>query len=110
MHPCRGVWPNRILTPVAFEGDYERAGLKQILRYAKAHDVEFSGRYDLRKPPRLNIWTHTWSNQTGELGFEPRLADPESAVLPLHHSPKSFASTTYEIRLVTDLTKYHSES
>jgi hypothetical protein len=25
---------------------------------------------------------------TGELGFEPRQADPESAVLPLHHSPK----------------------
>ena len=25
----------------------------------------------------------------GELGFEPRLADPESAVLPLHHSPNS---------------------
>src|SRR5262249_21080786 len=23
----------------------------------------------------------------GELGFEPRQADPESAVLPLHHSP-----------------------
>src|SRR5436309_1663117 len=25
--------------------------------------------------------------QAGELGFEPRQADPESAVLPLHHSP-----------------------
>src|SRR5205823_3416280 len=24
----------------------------------------------------------------GELGFEPRQADPESAVLPLHHSPR----------------------
>jgi hypothetical protein len=41
---------------------YERAELKQILRYAKAHDVELKGRYDFRKPPRLNIWTHTWSN------------------------------------------------
>jgi hypothetical protein len=41
---------------------YERADLKAILRYAKAHDVERDGRYDLRKPPRLNIWTHTWSN------------------------------------------------
>ncbi len=28
------------------------------------------------------------SHQAGELGFEPRQADPESAVLPLHHSPK----------------------
>src|SRR5262245_1742048 len=27
------------------------------------------------------------SHQAGELGFEPRQADPESAVLPLHHSP-----------------------
>jgi len=25
---------------------YERAELKQILRYAKAHDVERNGRYD----------------------------------------------------------------
>src|SRR5579872_1626138 len=25
--------------------------------------------------------------KAGELGFEPRQADPESAVLPLHHSP-----------------------
>ena len=26
--------------------------------------------------------------RAGELGFEPRLTDPESVVLPLHHSPK----------------------
>ena len=41
---------------------YDRAELKQILRYAKAHDVDHNGRYDFRMPPRLNIWTHTWSN------------------------------------------------
>jgi hypothetical protein len=41
---------------------YDRADLKIILRYAKAHDVELNGRYDIRMPPRLNIWTHTWSN------------------------------------------------
>jgi hypothetical protein len=41
---------------------YDPVELKQLLRYAKAHDVEQDGRYDLRKPPRLNIWTHTWSN------------------------------------------------
>ena len=28
---------------------YERAELKQILRYAKAHDVERNGRYDFRR-------------------------------------------------------------
>jgi hypothetical protein len=41
---------------------YDRPDLKQIFRYAEAHDVERNGRYDLRIPPRLNIWTHTWSN------------------------------------------------
>ena len=41
---------------------YDRADLKQILRYAKAHDVERNGRYDFRTPPRLHIWTHTWGN------------------------------------------------
>ena len=39
---------------------YDQADLKSLLRYAKAHDVELDGRYDIRKPPRLNIWTHTW--------------------------------------------------
>jgi hypothetical protein len=39
---------------------YDRADLKSILRYAKAHDVEREGRYDIRVPPRLNVWTHTW--------------------------------------------------
>ena len=39
---------------------YDQADLKSLLRYAKAHDVEVAGRYDIRKPPRLNIWTHTW--------------------------------------------------
>jgi hypothetical protein len=39
---------------------YQRADLKAILRFAKVHDVERVGRYDLREPPRLNIWTHNW--------------------------------------------------
>ena len=39
---------------------YDRADLKSLLRYAKAHDVEIDGRYDIRRPPRLNIWTHNW--------------------------------------------------
>ena len=39
---------------------YNRADLKSLLRYAKTHDVELDGRYDIRKPPRLNIWTHNW--------------------------------------------------
>jgi hypothetical protein len=41
---------------------YRRDDLKSLLAYAKIHDVERGGRYDLRKPPRLNIWTHTWGN------------------------------------------------
>ena len=39
---------------------YDQADLKSLLRYAKAHDIERGGRYDIRMPPRLNIWTHTW--------------------------------------------------
>jgi hypothetical protein len=41
---------------------YDRADLEFLLRYAHAHDVGQVGRYDLRRPPRLNIWTHTWAN------------------------------------------------
>jgi hypothetical protein len=41
---------------------YERADLKAVLQYAKTHDVGRNGRYDIRKPPRLNIWTHRWSH------------------------------------------------
>jgi hypothetical protein len=37
---------------------YDQADLKLLLRYAHVHDVERGGRYDIRKPPRLNIWTH----------------------------------------------------
>ena len=41
---------------------YDQANLISLLRYVHAHDVERGGRYDIRKPPRLNIWTHTWIN------------------------------------------------
>ena len=41
---------------------YDRADLKSLFRYAKAHDVQRGGRYDIRKLPWLNIWTHTWTN------------------------------------------------
>ncbi len=39
---------------------YNRADLKSLMRHAKAHDVERDGRYDIREPPRLSIWTHNW--------------------------------------------------
>jgi len=41
---------------------YDQADLKSLLAYAKAHDIERGGRYDIRMPPRFNIWTHTWIN------------------------------------------------
>jgi hypothetical protein len=41
---------------------YDRADLKSLLAYARAHDVERGGRYDIRRLPRLAIWTHPWSN------------------------------------------------
>jgi len=39
---------------------YHRVDLKSLFRYANAHDVEVNGRYDIRRPPRLDIWTHNW--------------------------------------------------
>jgi hypothetical protein len=41
---------------------YDRADLNSLLAYAHVHDVERGGRYDIRRPPRLNIWTHNWIN------------------------------------------------
>ncbi len=41
---------------------YERADLKALLRYVRANDVARNGRYDARRLPQLNIWSHTWSN------------------------------------------------
>ena len=41
---------------------YDRADLKSLIWYAMAHDVELDGRYHLRRPPRLDIWTHNWIN------------------------------------------------
>jgi hypothetical protein len=37
---------------------YDPDDLKSLLVHARQHDVERGGRYDLRRPPRLNIWTH----------------------------------------------------
>jgi hypothetical protein len=52
------------MTPQTVQIDlrYDRADLRSLLRYAKTHDVELAGRYDIRTLPRLNIWTHTWLN------------------------------------------------
>jgi len=41
---------------------YDQADLESLVQYAKAHDVALDGRYDIRMPPCLNIWTHTWTN------------------------------------------------
>ena len=42
---------------------YNQTDLQSLLAYARDHDVERGGRYDIRRPPRLNIWTHTWANR-----------------------------------------------
>lgn len=41
---------------------YDREDMEALVQYAKEHDVEVAGRYDMRTPPCLNIWTHTWTN------------------------------------------------
>ena len=38
-------------------------------------------------PPTRVKWLQQVYKEAGELGFEPRQEDQESAVLPLHHSP-----------------------
>src|SRR5205823_3280765 len=42
----------------------------------------------LSHPPAPSVHPSSFI-QAGVLGFEPRQADPESAVLPLHHTPKA---------------------
>lgn len=49
---------------------------------------------DLRKEESLFNNKHA-----GVLGFEPRQTDPESVVLPLHHTPIIQLTTTHGIRL-----------
>src|SRR5947209_1765328 len=47
---------------------------------------------------RRNLLSRRAFRQAGELGFEPRLTDPESVVLPLHHSPSPSPTRTYDSR------------
>jgi hypothetical protein len=73
-HATAKWWQFKSRCPESYGGDamnaeivrinlrYDRGDLKSLLRFAKAHDVELDGRYDIRRPPRLNIWTHTWIN------------------------------------------------
>jgi hypothetical protein len=77
---------------------YERADLKSMLQYARDHDVERGGRYDMRKPPRLHIWTHTWINPGCEaesslmfsLEFDGNTASLVSVVLQAGYDWKIF--------------------
>jgi hypothetical protein len=39
---------------------YDRADLKSLLVHVLSHDFEHGGRYDMRMPPLINIWTHNW--------------------------------------------------
>ena len=41
---------------------YDTTPAKTIHTRSPEGHVEQNGRYDFRIPPRLNIWTHTWSN------------------------------------------------
>ena len=49
--------------------------------------------------------------QAGDLGFEPRLIDPESLVLPLHQSPRICSNrTSRPISYATDLSRPFQDS
>ena len=63
---------------------------------ALADRGEAVNNYEKLSANRGNCHSMAWtvpagheSEKSGELGFEPRQADPESAVLPLHHSPNA---------------------
>ena len=49
----------------------------------------------------LQIESCKTREQAGELGFEPRLTDPESVVLPLHYSPKTGGAASFRPLLKT---------
>jgi len=77
---------------------YDSAELSQILLYVKAHDLKRQGRYDSRKPRRVNIWTHAWCN-TGcreescvmfSLEFDWKTASLVSVVLLPGHDWEAF--------------------
>ena len=60
--PCKDRRGAIDATDVPVYLQYGRVELKFLFRYANAHDVEVNGRYDIRTPPLLNIWTHNWIN------------------------------------------------
>jgi hypothetical protein len=62
---------------------YEPDDLKSFVRYAKAYDVERDGRYDVRKPPSLNIWTHNLGTTAGR---RPRWTLTSTGVRPVQNT------------------------
>ena len=51
--------------------------------------------------PKSNLAVQFWFNLAGDLGFEPRHTESESAVLPLHKSPMRELLYHREIHLST---------
>ena len=72
--------------------------LYALIHEAECRSVQFEYQFVLRAPYLESIWLFLYRQQkspvngaflwlAGELGFEPRLAESESAVLPLDDSP-----------------------
>ncbi len=97
---------------------YDRADLKQILRYANTHDVERNGRYDFWIPPSLNIWTHTWSNAGCKaeacvmfsLEFDWETASLRSVMLRLGYDWECFLDELARLEMAALGTAVHGKS
>ena len=67
------------------------SGSKKEMKSLSQNVVTANGKHHLASPDTNRIAPvteqATEAIKTGELGFEPRLSDPESLVLPLHYSP-----------------------
>ena len=72
---------------VLAEAEYPTLELGEVGKLEELDKIEYEVGQDLRQKDLPRIEFSTGTGQTGELGFEPRLSDPESLVLPLHYSP-----------------------
>ena len=63
--------------------------LRVAPEHGEAAPMQYGYFLVMKQQVPLQLFATVGLRETGELGFEPRLTDPESVVLPLHQSPLS---------------------
>src|SRR4051794_23714787 len=68
----------------------DELAIRSLLTPIKRDRAPFRSAYGAFSRLKTNVFVdvNPYCVGAGELGFEPRLTDPESVVLPLHHSPR----------------------